>query len=149
MNNQIYERLVKEYNRQSQALNEEGQGINLIEYKYLSNCLDCLEYMDHNYSIDLDCSGVSLEVLDILFDHAYEAYKEGSFDHADLFVDMFSGYVGMVYKNEFGGEFAYDESDEILNICSNHVYPKKDIEECVFFGRKITKIFQKIKEDLL
>lgn len=148
MNAQIYERLVHEYNRQSQLLKEECAGINLLEYHYLSNCLDCMEYMDKYYQIDLDCSAISLEVLDVMFDHAHAAIEENSFDHAEVFVEMFSGYVGMVYKNELGGEFVYDETGEALNCQTNHLYPKKDVEACIYHHQKITTHFQQIKEML-
>ena len=76
MHVEIYTRLVEECNRQTKALNEEGSSVNMIEFKYLSNCLDCMEYMDKYYSIDLDCSEVSLEVIDIMFENAHEAYLE-------------------------------------------------------------------------
>lgn len=148
MNQLVYERLVKEYNRQCEAYNHEEDGINLIEYKYLSNCLDTMEYMDHNYSIDLDCSAISLEVLDILFENAHEAYQEGTLDQSDLFIEMFSGYVGMVYKNELGGDYVYDESGEALNIQTHHVYPREDVEQCIFHGNKISELFKELKENL-
>lgn len=148
MNVEVYTRLVNECNRQTKALNEEGNTVNLVEYKYLSNCLDCMEYMETNYSIDLDCSEVSLEILDILFQNAHEAYEEGSFDNLDLFVEMFSGYVGMVYKNEFGGEFVYDETSEALNVHTNHIYVHEDVKKCILENIKISDIFKSYQEML-
>lgn len=148
MNRFVYERLVNEYNRQSKALNENHEGINLIEYRYLSNCLDCMEYMDKYYQIDLDCSAVSLEVLDVMFEHAHEALKEGSFDHAEVFIDMFGGYVGMVYKNELGGDFVYDETGEALDCQTNHLYPKQDVENCIYQSTKISDQFRMIMKYL-
>lgn len=145
MNKSVYERLVIEYNRQSKALNEENESVNLCEYKYLTNCLDCMEYMDQNYKIDLDCSEVSLEVIDILFENAHIAYKEGNFDHLDLFVDMFSGYVAMVFKNELGGEFVYDEHGEALDIQSNPLYIHEMVRCCIVSNLKIEDEFMKIK----
>ena len=146
MHVEIYTRLVEECNRQTKALNEEGSTVNLIEYKYLSNCLDCMEYMDKYYSIDLDCSEVSLEVIDIMFKNAHEAYLENEFDHLDLFVDMFGGYVGMVIKNEFGGNFVYDETGEALNINTNHIYVNQEVRNCILNGNKIEDYFKYLKE---
>lgn len=146
MNVEVYTRLVEEANRQTKALNEESNTINMVEYKYLTNCLDCMEYMEQSYNIDLDCSSVSLEVLDILFENAHDAYEEGSFDNLDIFVEMFSGYVGMVYKNEFGGQFVYDETGEALNIDSNHIYVSDDVRNCILKNIKISKIFNQYKE---
>lgn len=148
MNQKIYEKLVKEFNDQTEKLHQEGKVINLVEYKYLSNCLDCMEYMDENFKIDLDCSAVSLEVLDILFENAYEALQEGSLENVDRFIDMMSGYIGMVYKNEWGGDYVYDEQSEALNVSSNHLYPKKDVEECIYHHKKISELFQMIGEYL-
>ena len=148
MNIEVYERLVKECNRQTQALNSNGEGINLIEYKYLTNCLDCMEYMEKYYSIDLDCSEVSLEVIDIMFENAHEAYLENEFDHLDLFVEMFSGYVGMVFKNAFGGDFVYDEKNEALNVNTNHLYIDEDVRSCIVEGGKISEKFDAYKEVL-
>ena len=148
MHVEIYTKLVEECNRQTKALNEEGNSVNLIEFKYLSNCLDCMEYMDKYYSIDLDCSEISLEVIDIMFDNAHEAYLENEFDNLDLFVDMFGGYVGMVYKNEFGGEFVYDETGEALNVNTNHIYVDRDVRNCIVNGNKILDCFNAYKEVL-
>ena len=52
MHVEVYTRLVEECNRQTQLLNEEGTTINMVEYKYLTNCLDCMEYMEQSYNID-------------------------------------------------------------------------------------------------
>lgn len=146
MNVEVYTRLVEECNRQTKLLNEEGNTINMVEYKYLTNCLDCMEYMEQSYNIDLDCSDVSLEVIDILFSHAYEAYKEDSFDNLDIFVDMFSGYVGMVFKNTFGGNFVYDETGEALNVNTNHIYISQDVHKCITENMKISELFKQYQE---
>lgn len=146
MNVEVYTRLVDECNRQTKLLNEEGNTINMVEYKYLSNCLDCMEYMEKCYNIDLDCSSVSLEVIDILFENAHEAYKDGSFDNLDIFVDMFGGYVGMVFKNEFGGQFVYDEIGEALNVNSNHIYIHQDVHKCITENIKISNLFKQYQE---
>ncbi len=146
MNIEVYTRLVDECNRQTKLLNEEGSTINMIEYKYLNNCLDCMEYMEKTYNIDLDCSDVSLEVIDILFSHAYDAYKEDSFDNLDIFVDMFSGYVGMVFKNTFGGNFVYDETGEALNVNTNHIYINQDVHKCITENLKISDLFKQYQE---
>lgn len=146
MHVEVYTRLVNECNRQTKALNEDGNTVNLIEYKYLSNCLDCMEYMDKFYSIDLDCSEVSLEVIDIMFENAHEAYLDNEFDNLDLFVDMFSGYVSMVIKNEFGGNFVYDETGEALNINTNHIYVNQEVRKCIVNGNKIEDYFKYLKE---
>lgn len=146
MNVEVYTRLVEECNRQTKALNEEGNTINMVEYKYLTNCLDCMEYMEQSYNIDLDCSSVSLEVIDILFENAYEAYQEGSFDNLDIFVDMFSGYVGMVFKNTFGGQFVYDENSEALNVNTNHIYIQQDVYKCITENIKISQLFKQYQE---
>ncbi|MGN1344468.1 MAG: hypothetical protein ACI4U3_07800 [Traorella sp.] len=148
MNKEVYERLVKECNRQSEMLNSDGQGINLVEFKYLNNCLDCMEYMDNCYSIDLDCSEISLEVMDIMFENAHEAYLENELEHVDLFIEMFSGYVGMVYKNILGGNFVYDENNEALNVNTNHIYVNEDIKACIFEGKKVSEQFKVYKEVL-
>lgn len=146
MHVEIYTKLVEECNRQTKALNEEGSTVNLVEYKYLSNCLDCMEYMDKFYNIDLDCSNISLEVIDIMFENAHEAYLENEFDNLDLFIDMFSGYVGMVYKNAFGGNFVYDEIGEALNINTNHIYVNNEVRNCIVNGTKISDYFNHVKE---
>jgi len=146
MHVEIYTRLVNECNRQTKALNEDGNTVNLIEYKYLSNCLDCMEYMDKYYSIDLDCSEVSLEVIDIMLKNAHEAYLDNEFDNLDLFVDMFAGYVSMVIKNEFGGNFVYDETGEALNINTNHIYVNQEVKKCIVNGNKIEDYFKYLKE---
>ena len=118
----------------------------MLEFKYLNNCLDCMEYMDQCYDIDLDCSDVSLEVIDILFKNANEAYKEESFDNLDVFVDMFSGYVGMVFKNAFGGNFIYDETGEALNVNTNHIYISQDVRKCITENLKISDLFKQYQE---
>lgn len=146
MNQPIYERLVIEYNRQVASLQNDEGCVNLCEYKYLTNCLDCMEYMDQNYSIDLDCSEISLEVIDMFFENARIAYQEGSLDHIDLFIDMFAGYVAMVFKNEFGGEFVYDDHGEALDIQSNPLYIKEMVSNCLKYENKIKEEFVKIKE---
>ena len=146
MNVEVYTRLVEECNRQTKLLNEEGNTINMVEYKYLTNCLDCMEYMEQSYNIDLDCSDVSLEVIDILFENAYEAYQEGSFDNLDVFVDMFGGYVGMVFKNAFGGQFVYDEAGEALNVNTNHIYIHQDVRKCITENIKISDLFKQYQE---
>lgn len=145
MNHVIYERLVKEYNKQVVSLQNDEGCINLCEHKYLTNCLDCMEYMDQNYSIDLDCSAISLEVIDMFFENARIAYQEGSLDHIDLFIDMFAGYVAMVIKNEFGGEFVYDDQGEALDIQSNPLYIKEMVRNCIEHENKISDEFSKIK----
>lgn len=148
MNNSIYIRLVEECNRQHEALQSDSQTVNLVEHKMLSNCLDCMEYMDKNYSIDLDCSEVSLEVIDIMFENAHEAYMSEEFDYFDLFTEMFAGYVAMVIKNELGGNFVYDENGEALNLYTNHIDVHALVKKCIVENKKISEQFKGIKEAL-
>lgn len=148
MNQQIYERLVLVFNEQEKNLHSEDQGVNLIEHKVLSNCLDCMEYMDANYSIDLDCSNISLEVIDLFLKRAKEAHDEGTLDHADMFLEMLSGYVAMVMKNEVGGEFVYDENGESLDIHSNPIYFNEMVKTCFLRGESILEKWKEVKENL-
>lgn len=148
MNQQIYERLVLIFNEQEKNLHSEDQGVNLIEHKALSNCLDCMEYMDANYSIDLDCSSISLEVIDLFLKRAKEAHDEGTLDHTDMFLEMLSGYVAMVMKNEVGGEFVYDENGESLDIHSNPIYFNEMVKTCFLRGESILEKWKEVKENL-
>lgn len=104
--------------------------------------------MDANYSIDLDCSSISLEVIDLFLKRAKEAHDEGTLDHTDMFLEMLSGYVAMVMKNEVGGEFVYDENEESLDIHSNPIYFNEMVKTCFLRGESILEKWKEVKENL-
>lgn len=147
MNQEVYNELVEKANEQQQKM-EQDIPVNLCANKYLNCALDCMEYMDHNYSIDLDCSDISLEVIDILLENAHEAVKEDAFEQKDAFVTMIAGYVGITFQRAFGGEFVYDEEGEALNINTNHLHLVEVIDQCIQENKKITEYFAMVKENL-
>lgn len=147
MNQEVYNELVEKANEQQKNM-ENDIPVNLCANKYLNCALDCMEYMDHNYSIDLDCSDISLEVIDILLENAHEAVKEEAFDQKDAFVAMIAGYVGMTMQRAFGGDFVYDEDGEALNLNTNHLHLLEVIDDCIMNNRKISEYYTMIKDNL-
>lgn len=112
----IYEELVKEYDEDKEK-HEKGELADKLALSFKGYALDAVDFVKNTYKIDLDFSENSIEVCEKILKSLNRGYHKDKPSDDDVFrmAKCFTGYVGQVMINRWGGKWKAENEYSIQN----------------------------------
>lgn len=154
MKRKVYDHLKALFEDERRQLHEENTAVNMCSLQHLGYALDCMEFADENFGIELDVSEDSLGLIEEMMLAVNESYENDdlSLEHVDKFAEMFSGFVGLIILTYLGGEWVYTYEDgkeySVIDIDSNQIFLFDQIKACLIAGEEysIAAFYDEIKQ---
>lgn len=151
-----YEQLVKQYDSRKEKF-DNGEDVNKLELMFVGYALDAVDVVRLNFNIQLDFSEDSIKEVEKLLENLHKLYEKSklSDDRVLDFAKQFSGYIGQVMIQNWGGEWIPESDFTIKNgpalkVKENNLFLLSKVYRRIQNGSEdnVYHFYQAIKNDI-